>query len=193
MEAYSPPARITFLSHAATSAQRVVAFPLDDALESTEVEKIAAMRWIAPRAQQILCGPERRACQTAVALGLVAVPSSDLRDCDYGAWRGQQLEELQTSDPEGLMAWLTDVAAVPHGGESIVQLIERAGRWLEDQQGGDHMLAITHPAVIRAALVHALGAPPEAFWKVDIAPLTVTDLRFNGRFWTLRSVGLPLT
>jgi hypothetical protein len=43
--------------------------------------------------------------------------------------------------------------------------------------------------VIRSAIVHALSASAQTFWRIDIAPLSLTDLRFNGRVWTLRSSG----
>ncbi|RXH54300.1 putative phosphoglycerate mutase [Granulicella sibirica] len=85
-----------------------------------------------------------------------------------------------------------DVHTAPHGGESFVELIGRVGQWIADQQDAGHIVAITHPAIIRAALVHTLSAPPQSFWRIDIAPLTLTDLRFNGMSWTLRSAGSPL-
>jgi broad specificity phosphatase PhoE len=124
---------------------------------------------------------------------LSATAADDLRDCDYGAWRGRGLDELQSSDPEALALWLTDPTAAPHGGESIVKLIDRVGSWLDLSKETDHAIAITHPAVIRAAIVRALNAPPQAFWRIDIAPLSLTDMRFNGRTWTLRCVACPLS
>lgn len=192
MEPYSPPARITFISHAPTAAQRRAAFPLDEEVEAAEIQKIAGTRWTPPRAQQIFSGPEQRALQTAQALGLEATQTELLRDCDYGAWGGRSLDELGAADPGGLGAWLTDAASSPHGGESVLQLIERVGRWLEEQRQGGHTVAVTHPALIRAAVLCALDAPPHAFWRLDIEPLSVTDLRFNGRSWTLRSMAHPI-
>jgi broad specificity phosphatase PhoE len=134
-----------------------------------------------------LSGPESRVQQTAAALGLLFEVSDELRDCDYGAWQGRELDEIQSSEPDNVLAWLTDVAATPHGGESISELIDRVGRWFKAQSGAGHIIAVTHPAVIRAAIVCVLEAPPQAFWRIDIAPLSLTDLRFNGRVWTLRS------
>ena len=52
-----------------------------------------------------------------------------------------------------------------------------------------HTIAVTHPAVIRAAIVHALQVPLPAFWRFDIAPLSLTDLRFNGGVWSVRCAG----
>jgi broad specificity phosphatase PhoE len=55
-----------------------------------------------------------------------------------------------------------------------------------------HIIAVTHPPLIRGAIVHALQAPPAAFFRIDVAPLSITDLRFNGKAWTLRSTGYGL-
>jgi broad specificity phosphatase PhoE len=184
--------RITFVSHGATPAVRRAAFPLNEGLEEAELTKIAGLGWSAPRVQQVLCGPERRAIETAQALGLEPVESMALRDCEYGEWRGRGLEELQVEDPDGLMAWLVDPEAAPHGGESVGMLVDRVGRWMQERVDKGHTLAVTHSSVIRAAVVEAMGAPLTGFWRVDVAPLTVTDLRFNGRVWTVRGVGARL-
>lgn len=184
--------RLTLISHAPTQAQRRAAFPADESLEEQEFAKVAALGWQAPRVQGIWSAPERQTQQTAQALGLSATIAPELRDCDYGAWRGRELDELQSAEPESVMAWLTDAAASPHGGESIVDLINRVGRWLDEQRDAGHTLAVTHPAVIRGAIVHALQTQAQSFWRIDIAPLSLTDLRFNGRVWTVRSTACPL-
>jgi broad specificity phosphatase PhoE len=184
--------RLTLIAHAATEAQRRAAFPLDELLEQREMAKVAALGWKAPRAHRIVAGPERRAQQTAEALGLSAENVAELRDCDYGAWRGYTLSEVEQRQPEEVLAWLTDPSAAPHGGESILQLITRMGDWLKEQSAVDHTIAVTHPAVIRSALVHTLQSPPSSFWRIDIAPLSLTDLRWNGRVWTVRSSGCAL-
>jgi broad specificity phosphatase PhoE len=184
--------RLTLIAHAATEAQRRAAFPLDEPLEKRELEKVAALGWKAPRAHHVVSGPERRAKQTAEALGFSAENAVELRDCDYGAWSGHTLSEVELRQPEEVFAWLTDPGAAPHGGESILQLITRIGAWLEEQRAPDHTIAVTHPAVIRSALIHTLQAPPSSFWRIDIAPLSLTDLRWNGRVWTVRSSGCAL-
>ncbi len=53
-------------------------------------------------------------------------------------------------------------------------------------------MAVTHAAVVRAAVVVTLDAPPAAFWRIDIAPLTATVLRGGAGRWTLRGTALPL-
>jgi len=55
-----------------------------------------------------------------------------------------------------------------------------------------HTVAVTHAAVVRAAVVVTLGAPPAGFWRIDVAPLTATLLRGGPGRWTVRSTALPL-
>jgi broad specificity phosphatase PhoE len=185
--------RITLISHAATLASHHASFPLDEAITEGELEKIAAIGWAAPRAQQVCCGPERRTWQTATALGLQPTETVEISEFNYGMWGGKQIDEIQASNPAGLAAWLTDVEATPHGGESVAQLIARVGAWLEKQTNAGHTVAVTHPAVIRGAILCCLQAPLSSFWRLDIAPLSLTDLRFNGNLWTARSSGCPLS
>jgi broad specificity phosphatase PhoE len=120
----------------------------------------------------------------------VALPEPALADCDFGSWRGRGLDEIVATDPTGAAAWIGDPAATPHGGESLVALMARVGTWLDGFERRDHTLAVTHPAVIRAAIAHVLLAPPAGFWRIDIEPRSLTDLRREAGRWTLRSVGL---
>nr|EIF93375.1 phosphoglycerate mutase [Streptomyces tsukubensis NRRL18488] len=40
--------------------------------------------------------------------------------------------------------------------------------------------------MVRAAVVHALALPPEAFWRLDVPALTVTELSGREGRWNLR-------
>ena len=75
----------------------------------------------------------------------------------------------------------------PHGGESITGLIERVAGWLDSVTDDTlRTVAVTHPAVIRSAILLAVEAPPKSFWRIDIAPLSRTVMHFRGGRWTLR-------
>jgi broad specificity phosphatase PhoE len=185
------PGRITFISHAPTAAMQSAAFPLDEPIEQRELEKLSSTGWIPPRVHQVYAGPEQRTRQTANTMGFDPIVSAELKDLNYCSWRGKSLDEVQSTDPHGVSRWLTDIDAAPHGGESIANLLARIEHWLAGQHGSGHTLAVTHPAVIRAAVVLTLQAPTQSFWRIDIPPVTITDLRWNGRFWNLRSSGCP--
>jgi broad specificity phosphatase PhoE len=124
-----------------------------------------------------------------MALGLTATIDPLLRDCDYGRWAGSKLADLQTREPEAVAAWLSDPTATPHSGESVLDLLSRASAWLENRVGDSgHSVAITHPAIVRAAIIHAIHANPVSFWRIDIAPLSRTKLSRSGTQWRLRSI-----
>lgn len=192
LEPKALPTRITLISHAPTLALKQAKFPLDERLPEEEFTKIQQLRWAAPVAQAALCGPEMRTQQTAEGLGLKASVAKELADVDYGAWSGKEIAEIQATGAEGLAYWLGDVSAAPHGGESFTDLIAKVGRWMDGQLGAGHTIAVTHPPVVRAAILCAIQAPHESFWRIEVGPLTVTDLRYNGRLWTVRSAGCPL-
>jgi broad specificity phosphatase PhoE len=87
---------------------------------------------------------------------------------------------------------MRDPAAAPHGGESLLALLGRVGCWLDAHaRDGGRVLAVTHAGPVRAAVVHALGAPPDAFWRLDVAPLSRTVLHAHDGRWTVRTLNLP--
>ena len=113
-----------------------------------------------------------------------------LRDCDYGAWAGRSFDEVHAREPDAASTWLREPAATPHGGESIAAVIRRVGQWLADERARrQRVIVVTHPAVIRAAIVHAIEAAPQSFWRIDIAPLSVTRLGSLGGRWNLSGAG----
>ena len=112
-----------------------------------------------------------------------------LRECDFGTWCGRTLAEVHEADPDGTGAWMTDPAACPHGGESLADMLARVGSWMDAQAGCDgRAIAVTHAGVVKAAVVHALGAPAAAFWRVDVTPLAVTELHAHDGRWTVACV-----
>jgi broad specificity phosphatase PhoE len=66
--------------------------------------------------------------------------------------------------------------------------------WLDRQavQSG-RVVAITHGGVVKAAVVHALGAPLEAFWRIDAVPLCAAELHAHEGQWTVARLNAPLT
>jgi len=51
-------------------------------------------------------------------------------------------------------------------------------------------VAFTHAPVVRAAVLHAIGAPLGCARHIDVEPLSVTDFRSDGRRWVLRATGI---
>ncbi|PPJ22004.1 histidine phosphatase family protein [Nocardia nova] len=179
--------RLTLISHGMTEAMRTARFPVDEPLD--ELPRGAAAP-AAPRAERVLAGPELRAAATATLLGLPATTEPALRDLDCGDWAGRPMDSL---DPADLMVWMSDPVYRGHGGEAITDLLDRVRDWLESVAGDrSRVVAITHPAVVRASVLLALAAPPESFWRIDIPPLSATTLHGRGAGWTVRHTANPL-
>jgi broad specificity phosphatase PhoE len=177
--------RLTLVSHAMTDAMAAGRFPGDEPLNDIgrRQVKMAGRLDIQSDARQ-LAGPEQRARQTAQLLGLHAATEPRLADLHCGGWCGNTPRAVGPADLE---TWLTDPSRAPHGGESIVDLIQRVAGWLESLTGDTSpAVAVTHPAVIRGAILQALDSPPKSFWRIDIAPVSRTVLHFRNGRWTLR-------
>lgn len=178
--------RLTLICHARTVAQKLARFPLDEPLEMDWQALRGSRAARFKRPPRLLCAPEARTRQTAGLFGPAFEVVAALRDCDMGCWHGRGIDDLQKQQPEVLQAWLADSTSAPHGGESVAQLCARVAVWLQslcDTPG--HVLAVTHPLVIRAALVHVMQCPLASFNNIDVEPLSSIELRFNGR-WRLR-------
>ncbi|WP_027801797.1 histidine phosphatase family protein [Paraburkholderia dilworthii] len=187
--------RLLLISHAPTAAMRAGRFPADDPLDARGLGEAQAARTRISIADDVTAFVSPAVCarETAVALGLAAKVDPALADVDYGEWRGQRLHDLAAQTPDGLTAWTRDPHAAPHGGESFTQVIKRIGEWLSalnvapDPALGHvrNVVAITHAPLVRAAIVHVLGASPEIFPRIEIAPLAVVELQHSRqRGWT---------
>jgi broad specificity phosphatase PhoE len=185
--------RVTLICHGATTAVRTAAFPAHEPLHERAAAAATRLAGVLRRIDHALTSPALRARQTAAALSLDATEDAMLRDCDYGRWTGRRLSDVEEEEPDAVASWLTDAQAAPHGGESLAALHDRTAAWLGRRgRDGGHVVAVTHAAVIRAAIVHAIGAPLSSFWRIDITPLSLTDLRWNNGLWTLRAMGMPM-
>jgi broad specificity phosphatase PhoE len=183
-------ARLSLVAHASTAATSQVAFGGDEGLEPRGAAAAAAARL--RRVTRTVCSPARAAVETAAALGLAATVDAGVADWQLGRWRGRTLDEVAADHPADVAAWLGDPDAAPHGGESLTALLARVADWLARTDGEGHTVAVTHAAVVRAAVVVTLGAPPAGFWRIDVAPLTATVLRGGPGRWTVRGTALPL-
>jgi broad specificity phosphatase PhoE len=180
---------VTLICQGPTRATRLAAFPADDPLES-DPEGVSQCRRAlrGGRIDAVYRSPAASARETAAALNLQAVVSSELRECDFGRWRGLRLNEVQASEPAGLQAWLSDLSVAPHEGESLQGVGERANQWLRDlPTPSSRVIAITNSVVIRQLILGVLAAPASSFWRLDVSPWSCVELTFNGVRWAWRT------
>ncbi len=179
--------RLLLVRHAATAATLAAAFPADEPLDERGRAAAATLAAALPARCEALSSPALRCLQTAGVAGLVEPRIEPLlRECDFGSWAGRSLAEVDEADAG---AWMTDPAAAPHGGESLRAFAARIAGWLDAQARADGCsVAITHGGVVKAAVVHALAAPFDAFWRIDVSPLSITELHAHDGRWTVARV-----
>ncbi|MFD5819444.1 histidine phosphatase family protein [Streptomyces sp. NPDC127038] len=187
--------RLILISAATSEALREARFddgsPVD--APGLRAARTAAGAGAVPAAGRVWISPTARCRQTAEALGLQGGSEVDeLGSLDVGRWRGATLAEVSTKEPEAVARWLSDPESAPHDGESVRAFCDRVAERLDAAAGFDgRTVAVVEPEVVRAVVVRALGAPEQAFWRVDVQPLTVTELSGRAGRWNLRA-GRPL-
>ncbi|MFF1836357.1 histidine phosphatase family protein [Streptomyces sp. NPDC058231] len=182
--------RVTLVAAARGSSLLAERFDDDRPLDQAgwhEVQLAAHVLVPLGAAELRYCSPTPRSRATGEALGYAPMAQPALRDCDMGRWRGWTLADVAAREPAAVDAWFADPRSAPHGGEPLLAFIARIGGWLDTRPACDgSIVAVAEPAVLRAALVYALGAPPSTYWNVDVRPLsTVTLDGLPGR-WSLR-------
>ncbi|WUU35669.1 histidine phosphatase family protein [Streptomyces pseudovenezuelae] len=179
--------RLTLLC-AAAPVERDVRFGGDTPLDERALAQVRGVAGSLPAATVCLMAPSQRCRQTVQALGWGAVAVEPvLRDMDMGSWQGRTLHEVAGSDGAGLAVWMSDPEAAPHGGESVAQVCRRIAAWLEQLPAdAGRVWAVVEQAVARAAVLHAMDAPEQSFWRVDVPPLSAFQLTGRSGRWNLR-------
>jgi broad specificity phosphatase PhoE len=98
--------------------------------------------------------------EIALHHNLPVLEDPDLREIHMGEWEGLTVEEIRARDQEGWTYVRSDpVHHAPPGGESFIQLQERAARALQrcqEQYTGQTVLWTTHGGLIGAAVCQAM-------------------------------------
>lgn len=169
--------RLILLCAAATRAAREGRFP--DPADRIDGDVAVTI----PAADRGAIAPTMAARETAAALGLTGVEERTLADIDAGAWTGRALRDLEE---DALATWLAAPENGSPGGESMAAVVHRVAPWMAALPDGT-TLAVTHPAVVRAAIAHALDMPVAAAMAIDVAPLSLTHLSRHTR-WRLQEL-----
>lgn len=144
-----------------------------------------------PDTSGFLRGGGRTVCSPAARAQVPgAACDPRLRPWDLGDWSGRPLAQLPV---EELAAWRSNPDWAGHGGESLRDVTARVAGLLADWHDTDGRLAaVTHAAVVRAAVLLALRAPVEAAWDLDVRPGSGTELHSTTTGWRVVTVGAPL-
>lgn len=136
--------------------------------------------------QTVISSPLRRCRETArtVAdrLGLTVTVEEGLREVDFGAWEGLTFAEVQERFPDDLQAWLDSPKAAPTGGgESFTSATRRISATrdrLLAAHAGRTVLLVTHVTPVKILVRLALGAPPEALFRMELSAASLSAVAY---------------
>ncbi|MFI1187302.1 bifunctional RNase H/acid phosphatase [Streptomyces californicus] len=138
--------------------------------------------------QEIVSSPLRRCRATAAAvatrLGLDVQVDEGLRETDFGAWEGLTFGEVRERYGDDLTAWLASPDTAPTGGgESFAEVAERvaaARDRIVARYTGRTVLLVTHVTPIKTLVRLALGAPPEALFRMELSAASISTVAYYG-------------
>ncbi|MGW1210321.1 bifunctional RNase H/acid phosphatase [Streptomyces sp. NPDC002499] len=136
--------------------------------------------------QAIIASPLSRTRETAAIvaahLGLDVTIDEGLRETDFGAWEGLTFGEVRERYPDDMTAWLADPEAQPTGdGESFAATATRIAATrdrLVAAHAGRTVLLVSHVTPIKTFVRLALGAPPEALFRMELSAAALSAVAY---------------
>jgi broad specificity phosphatase PhoE/ribonuclease HI len=136
--------------------------------------------------QAVVSSPLLRCRQTADAVaqrtGLAVRTEEGLRETDFGAWEGLTFAEVRERFPDDLEAWLNDTEARPTGGGESFAAVSRRVAVSRDKllarYPGKTVLLVTHVTPVKTLVRLALGAPPEALFRMELSAAALSSVAY---------------
>ncbi len=174
--------RLLIIAHAETPGSRELVFG------DTSLPVAAELRW-GVRVERWVSAPDPACRATAEQIGTEVTNADDLAGCDFGRWTGRTLTDVGTAEPEAVAIWLSDAYTAPHDGESLAAMLARVGTYVDGADWPDgRSAAVVTPLVARTLVVHAIGAPPEVIFRIDVPPLGRASISRSGPHWRLQEL-----
>lgn len=142
----------------------------------------------------VVTSPVRRAWETAApiaaALGMEAAREPDLAEVDFAGWTGRDFGSLACDADWQRWNAFRGMAAVPDG-ETMHAVQARALTAMRRWRGPPAVVFVTHGDVIKAALLHIMGAPLELLRRIDVEPGSRSVIELWNDDAIVRAVNLP--
>lgn len=148
----------------------------------------AVAEWLAPLAPRIdavIASPVRRTMESAEilaeALGHEVAVEPGFAEMEFGTWDGLTFTEIAERHRADLDAWLGSLDFAPGGGESFrvveKRVLDGLDRLLEEH-AGKTVVVVSHVTPIKTLVAHAVDAPLDAVYRMELTPASVTVLSY---------------
>lgn len=108
-----------------------------------------------------------------------------LAEVGFGAWEGLTEAEINDRSPDTVFDFKLDpLAARPDGAEALEDFAARVRAAYEDilnRHKGEHVLVVAHAGVIRMAISHVLGLPPERAYRLNVGSAAMARVKVEQR------------
>jgi len=140
-----------------------------------------------PKPTTVITSPIRRAHETgqkiAHQIGAQVEIYDEFKEIFFGEWDGLTNEQAIALDPEHFATWQGSWTVSPPGGESLEVFdarISQGLRKLLQAHSGEAVVMVSHTMPVRGILRKVLEAGDSAYWRPQIAPCSVSIVRFWG-------------
>jgi len=121
----------------------------------------------------------------AADLALPMTLDSRLVEVGFGVWEGKTADQLKQQDPDCIFNFKRDpIAHRPEGAEPLSDFHARVASAFEDlstQHFGQHVLVVAHAGVIRMAICHTLGLPPQHAYRINVGSAGMARFRLENK------------
>ena len=174
----------------------------------------ATADWLAQSAgsvDAVVASPVRRTLESAEIVAEVLGKSIQVEpgfaEMEFGTWDGLTFAEVAARHQPDLDSWLGSMEVAPGGGESFRTVEARVLDGLQrllTTHGGRTVVVVSHVTPIKTLVAHAVNAPLDSVYRMELAPASVTVLSFFGggpdgnqpmgsmRLFNARPSGTPL-
>jgi len=160
------------------NAERRLQGRRDISLSERGRQQIEAIRPLVASVEStaVVVSPLARAMESCDLLGLRPTHVDPRwQEADLGAWTGRTQDELIAVGDGGYAAWRAGMLAPPDS-EPLTDLRDRVRAALEDIEGEDRVLVVTHGGPIRAVCSLLVGLEATRLVPVQPGSLTAFDL-----------------
>jgi ribonuclease H / adenosylcobalamin/alpha-ribazole phosphatase len=144
--------------------------------------------WLAPLAERIdalVSSPVRRTLESAEILGAMLGRAVEVEpgfaEMEFGSWDGLTFTEVAEQRQDELDSWLGSLDTAPGGGESFRHVEKRVLAALDRllrERAGQTIVLVSHVTPIKTLVAHAVRAPLESVFRMELSPASVTVLTF---------------
>ena len=139
--------------------------------------------------QRVICSPlqrcrlfaEQLSSRRNIPLGVF----EELREIHFGDWEGVLRVEVQRTHGTQLSTfWRDPVAGAPPNGEPYLEFHERVATCLQQllaQHAGEHLLVVSHGAVMRVIMCELLDLPYQSISRISVPYACMTRFRIYQR------------